>query len=125
MTVLQVNFIFQPFELEEIFIDGYGIATNQDQRPSPFLYRSFQRVTSNERCQSFFILDTTQAFCGEDREERSNVCMGDLGSPVVGHYRRNPYLAGIVRIHPSCGVSQPAAYTRISAFMQWIILQMV
>jgi Trypsin len=113
-----------PFEHEEIFIDGLGM-TGRSSEPAPFLYRSFQRVTSDERCRAFFIVDTQQAFCAEDREERSNVCSGDLGSPVIGNYRRQDYLAGIVRIHPSCGVNQPAAYTRISFFTMWIQSQIV
>lgn len=50
---------------------------------------------------------------------------GDLGSPVIGNYRRQEYLAGIVRIHPSCGVNQPAAYTRISFFNMWIQAQLI
>lgn len=114
-----------PFEHEEIFIDGYGSTSAQSQLAAPFLYRSHSRITSDERCRSFFILDSEQGFCAEDRDERSNVCFGDLGSPAIGTYRRNPYLAGIVRIHPTCGVNQPAAFTRISFFLTWIQTQLI
>lgn len=114
-----------PFEQEEVYIDGLGMSTQNDRQPTNFLYRSFQRVTTNERCQRFFVVDADQAFCAEDREERSNVCHGDLGSPAIGMYRRQPYLAGVVRIHSSvCGTNQPAAYTRVSFFMQWIQQQL-
>lgn len=114
-----------PFEYEEIFIDGYGEMAPQNRQAAPFLYRSHQRITSNERCTGFFILDVEQAFCAEDREERSNVCFGDLGSPAIGTYRRNQYLAGIVRIHPACGTNQPAAFTRVSFFLPWIQSQLI
>lgn len=114
-----------PFEHEEITVDGYGMTSAQNQQAAPFLYRSHQRITSQDRCTAFFILDTEQAFCGEDLDERSNVCFGDLGSPAIGTYRRNPYLAGIVRIHPTCGVNQPAAFTRISFFLPWIQSQIL
>jgi hypothetical protein len=114
-----------PFEFEEIYVDGYGQTAPTNQLASTFLYRSYQRVTSHERCRGFFIVEANEAFCGEDREQRSNVCFGDLGAPVVGIYRRQPFLAGIVRMHPTCGVNQPAAYTRISHFNAWIQTQLV
>jgi hypothetical protein len=114
-----------PFEFEEILVDGYGMTNAANQVAAPFLYRSHQRITSQERCTGFFILDIEQAFCAEDRDERSNVCFGDLGSPAIGTYRRAPYLAGIVRIHPTCGVNQPAAFTRISFFLPWIQSQLI
>lgn len=118
--------IDMPFEHEEVFIDGIGITgTTRGNEPAPFIYRSHQRVSSEQRCQAFFVIDPDQAFCGEDREQRSNVCNGDLGSPVIGNYRRQQYLAGIVRIHPACGVNQPAAYTRVSFFNMWIRTQMI
>lgn len=116
--------IDMPFEYEEVFIDGLG-NTGSNNQAAPFIYRSHQRVTSEERCRSFFVVDPQQAFCGEDREQRSNVCNGDIGSPVIGNYRRQEYLAGIVRIHPACGANQPAAYTRISFFNMWIQTQLI
>ena len=118
--------INMPFENEEIYIDGLGATGSQSlNEPAPFVYRSHQRVVSEARCRAFFVVDADQAFCGEDREQRSNVCNGDLGSPVLGYYRRQPFLAGIVRIHPACGVNQPGAYTRISFFNTWLQTQMM
>lgn len=113
-----------PFENEEIYVDGFGMSTVNIQQPTNFLYRSFQRVTSEDRCGRFFVVDADQTFCAEDREERSNVCYGDLGSPAIGIYRRQPYLAGLVRIHPgTCGANQPAAFSRLSFFIQWVQTQ--
>lgn len=110
-----------PYEHEELYIDGLGMSTPNSQVPSNFIYRSYQRVVAGERCRRFFIVETDQGFCAEDREERSNVCFGDLGSPAIGMYRRQPYLAGLVRIHPgNCGANQPAAFTRLSFFLNWV-----
>lgn len=75
--------IDMPFEHEEVYIDGLGVTgTHRNNEAAPFLYRSHQRVTSGERCRGFFIVDLDQAFCGEDREQRSNVCNGNLQKEI-------------------------------------------
>lgn len=109
-----------PWEFEEGFFTGFGFQTVAGTGPSQFLYRGFQRTTSNMRCTSFFILNTNMGFCAEDTVERSNACPGDVGNPFVMSYRRIEVLAGILTMHPPCGQMSPTAYTRITFYRNWL-----
>lgn len=114
-----------PSENEEGLFAGFGFQTVASTGPSAFLYRGFQRVTSNARCIGFFIFDTVQGFCAEDTVERSSGCNGDVGNPFVLSYRRQDVLVGILSMHPPCGQMSPTAYTRITFYRQWIAEQLL
>lgn len=90
-----------PYENEEGFFSGFGVAS-QGGQPANFLHRSYQRVNGNTRCTQFFILNTNEAFCAEDNTEFSSACDGDIGNPFVISYRRQEVLVGLVKMHPPC-----------------------
>jgi len=114
-----------PWEFEEGHFSGFGFQNIASTGPSQSLYRGFQRVTTNIRCSSFFIISTTTGFCAEDTVERSNGCPGDVGNPFVTTYRRIEVLSGILSMHPPCGQQSPAAYTRITAYRLWLQEQLM
>ena len=63
---------------------------------------------------------TAQFFTLSDGGQDS--CGGDSGGPMLTRDSRGIYYqAGIVSFGPRrCGVRQPAVYTRLSAFIDWI-----
>lgn len=113
-----------PHENEEGLFVGMGFQTISDSAPSQFLHRGYQRAIANARCVQFYLLNTESGFCGEDVVERSSPCQGDVGNPFVINYRRQEVLAGIVTMHPACGLMQPTAYTRVSFFREWLQQQL-
>lgn len=76
-----------PLENEEGLIAGFGFNSEAGVGPSAFAYHGFQRVISTVRCLQFFNHNPNQVFCGEDVNQRTNVCTGDFGAPFVLQYR--------------------------------------
>nr|XP_019560190.1 chymotrypsin-like [Aedes albopictus] len=110
-----------PFENEQGAIVGFGFVNAASTGRSDFLMRSFQRVTSNVRCQQFFQITLPQHFCAEDAVEISNVCNGDLGAGFVTDVRGRPTVTGVASlISQSCGNTSPSGYTRVEFYRQWI-----
>lgn len=109
-----------PHENEEGLIAGFGFESLGATGPSQFLNRGYQRVIGNVRCGQFYLINTNSGFCAEDNVERSSGCQGDIGNPLVISYRRQPVLAGILSMHPTCGNWAPSAYTRLTHFRQWV-----
>ncbi|XP_055599188.1 brachyurin-like [Uranotaenia lowii] len=110
-----------PLENEEGSIVGFGFTTGTSTTRHDFLVRSFQRVTTNARCQGVFQITIPNHFCGEDNIERSNVCNGDIGAGFVVNERGRHVLAGVASlITHNCDAQNPTGYTRIAAFRQWI-----
>lgn len=112
--------IVLPNENEEGFFSGFGFQSVASTGPSEFLHRGYQRMIAFERCSSFFMTNKANAFCGEDLVERANGCHGDVGNPFVLSYRRQDMIVGVLTMHPPCGQASPAAYTRVTAYRQWI-----
>ncbi|XP_055626872.1 collagenase-like [Toxorhynchites rutilus septentrionalis] len=110
-----------PLENEEGLIVGFGFTSGSSTTRSDFLLRSFQRVTSNNRCQQFYQITVPNHFCGEDNIERSNVCNGDMGAAFVTSERGRLFAVGIASlITHSCDSQSPTGYTRIAPYRQWI-----
>lgn len=89
------------------------------------LMAAFLRVTTAVRCsQRYPTHAVVQQFCGEDERLRSDFCSEDIGGPLVTLSRNNEILVGIAAMH-ICQVnvqvqSEPALFTRVSFFRNWI-----
>lgn len=100
---------------------GFAKATSTGGSAGQELQSAHVRVTSDERCLQFYAgADFTQHFCGEDKDFRSNFCLGDQGGSFTILIRGSEVLMGVASL-PSCSATQPSVYTRISpALRQWI-----
>lgn len=100
---------------------GFAKAVSTGGSAGEELQVAHVRVTSNARCLEFYSgADFGQHFCGEDKDFRSNFCLGDQGGSFTILNRGNEVLMGISSL-PSCSATQPSVYTRISSTLrQWI-----
>lgn len=100
---------------------GFAKATSTGGSAGQELQSAHVRVTSNERCLQFYGgADFAQHFCGEDKDFRSNFCLGDQGGSFTILNRGSEVIMGIASL-PSCSATQPSVYTRISPTLrQWI-----
>ncbi|CAO1436289.1 unnamed protein product [Diamesa serratosioi] len=100
---------------------GFAKAVSTGGSAGEELQSAHVRVTSSVRCLEFYPgADFAQHFCGEDKDFRSNFCLGDQGGSFTILERGIEVLMGIASL-PSCSATQPSVYTRISSpLRQWI-----
>ncbi|CAD7703848.1 unnamed protein product [Ostreobium quekettii] len=110
-------------ELEEGFnvtAAGFGKISN-NQVASRFQKTERLSVMTLEECGAIFGLDFPDTLlCAIDRVNGSDVCQGDSGGPLLTRDRET--IVGVVTFGPrDCqAVEVPSAYTRVSAYMDWI-----
>lgn len=111
--------VLLPYNNEEGWVSGFGWAI-PDGVQAQFLQRTFQRVTNATRCALSYAITVPNHFCAFDNLN-SNVCFGDFGSGFVVDYRGVDTLVGLASITTaSCNTVDPAAFTRISPYREWI-----
>ncbi|XP_062565772.1 vitamin K-dependent protein C-like [Armigeres subalbatus] len=106
-----------PYENEQGSIVGFGFTTELSTGQASFLKRAFQRVVANTRCS----ITNPQAFCAEDADRATNICVGDIGAGFITEVRGQPTLTGIAsNIVAMCSNTNPTEYTRVESHRSWI-----
>lgn len=54
------------------------------------------------------------------RENHTDTCQGESGSPLQYMLNNTYYLAGVMSFETFCGISLPGINTRVSSFIDWI-----
>lgn len=114
------------FTNRNVVVTGWGIT--ETGRPSPDLLKVNLNVVSLENCRETYQttadLDERQLCAGGTKKDS---CGGDSGGPlqVMGKIFGDSRMIqqGIVSFGPrNCGFSHlPGVYTRVAAFMDWIL----
>lgn len=101
-------------------IRGFGHTSDPGSRADQ-LQQAFQRVISNQRCQTFLAVNVPNHFCGEGIETPTNICNGDIGGGFTTILQGRNTLVGISSlIVRGCATIEPSGYTRVSQYRQWI-----
>ncbi|CRK90094.1 CLUMA_CG003812, isoform A [Clunio marinus] len=111
-----------PYDNQQGTALGFGGVPGGVQ-PSEQLQAAFLRISPPTACNTRFPQHTiAQQFCGEDSRLRSEVCNDDLGGPFIVLDRGREVLVGLISDHFCIAAqpSQPALFTRVSAFRAWI-----
>ncbi|XP_052739981.1 trypsin alpha-3-like [Bicyclus anynana] len=114
---------------KQLMVVGRGI--DETGRVSKYLKKADVIAVSNEECVSSLpkeyhfllksylkLLDVTNV-CAKSPNNKSSVCHGDSGSPLVS----GDTLVGLVSFgHDDCRVSRPAFYVNVATYVPWIRL---
>lgn len=112
-----------PLENEQGTVLGFGgfpVLPNSEN-----LQAAFMRATGSVHCQTRHPnYNLQQHFCAEDVRLRSDICVGDIGGPLIVLQRGEELLVGIASVHicqPTLlPPSQPSLFTRVSNYRIWI-----
>ena len=101
------------------YVTGFGVTEDHPKVVSKKLRRVKVRILSSSECAEIMEnFHGKRQICGKQPYRYGgNSCKGDSGGPVVV----NGLLAGLVSWGFICGGRGPAAYTRVSAFNDWIV----
>ncbi|XP_034832916.1 brachyurin-like [Maniola hyperantus] len=106
---------------------GYGITSdNSSIRMGQLLSAVRLTVISNDECASFFGSELIQnANICTSGDNGQSTCRGDSGGPLVVYIEHHRVLIGVTSFgsRASCESGYPAAYSRVSHFLPWIISQ--
>ena len=107
---------------EKAFITGFGTTEIHKNGLSKTLKKVAVQIYTSATCALLMgNFNSKRQICGgRPLTFGHNSCKGDSGGPVVV----NGLLAGLVSWGFLCSASTPAAYTRVSAFNDWIVKNM-
>lgn len=107
---------------------GFGLQNTTDTSLAPILqYASVQTISQLQCARTFpFLLFRSSVVCTVGSNFESP-CNGDSGGPLIRPNPRDPQaapsLVGLTSFGTGeCHTGQPAAYTRVSSFVEWIRL---
>lgn len=104
-------------------VSGYGQTTSNSQT-SPDLFRTRLQVITNEQCASRFSQPIIASImCAQWYEQYAqSACQGDSGGPLTTwDAQNNQVLVGVVSFgNQICDIGEPNAFTRVSAFSDWL-----
>ncbi|KAI5706880.1 hypothetical protein M8J75_012174 [Diaphorina citri] len=103
----------------------YTYTTGKDPKLSTVLRKLKVKVWSQAECLDYDPEVEKQICAGGEKGKDS--CNGDSGGPLVwkNNDTRKHYLIGLVSYGtPECGIGSPGIYTRITAYLPWIIARM-
>eukprot|EP00095_Tigriopus_kingsejongensis_P010034 maker-scaffold231_size243715-snap-gene-1.37 protein:Tk10034 transcript:maker-scaffold231_size243715-snap-gene-1.37-mRNA-1 annotation:"serine protease easter precursor" len=117
VTVIGWGVTDKPTQIQRANLAKYGVV-------EPILQKVELDVVDSEACLAKYTgLQTQTVICAS--KEGQDSCSGDSGGPLI--FRKSPFdpwfQAGIVSFGPNnCGTNlQPGVYTKISAYLPWII----
>lgn len=101
---------------------GFGLTTN-DGKESDVLLKVDLTTISNQQCNSFYgNINDGQICTVYSMQVGESTCEGDSGGPLFHTATGTTYLVGITSFGSDrgCDADVPSAYTRVSAFRDWI-----
>lgn len=101
---------------------GFGLTTNDGQE-SDVLLKVDLTTISNQQCNSFYgNINDGQICTVYSMQVGESTCEGDSGGPLFHTATGTTYLVGITSFGSDrgCDADVPSAYTRVSAFRDWI-----
>lgn len=110
-----------PLEYEQIRISGFGSRSNIAGENSENLQTTYQIVTSIDKCTSKYQMGNSNFFCAQSS---SNWCQEDRGGGATLFKGGARILVGVATHYSTtcASVDVPSAYTDITPFREWILL---
>lgn len=125
MIALPVAYSNRPYTNEQGIVSGFGLTSTDALIWMDYLNpkSTYQRVMDTGTCRSklgtSFV--TASHFCASNYESQSRVCYGDEGAGLVVHVNLKPTVVGVLsRVVNLCDKNQPAIYTRVDPYVDWI-----
>lgn len=127
MIALPAAFSTTPLENEQGLVSGYGLTSTDSLTWTTHLtpQSAYQRVINDATCKTMLGTNknfvTSSHFCAFDDEDDARVCIGDEGAGLSLDIKRVPTIVGVLsRVVNLCHSDQPAIYTRVSPYVEWI-----
>lgn len=101
---------------------GFGLTSNDGQE-SDVLLKVDLNTISNQQCNDFYgNINDGQICTVYSMQVGESTCEGDSGGPLFHTATGTTYLVGITSFGSDrgCDADVPSAYTRVSAFRDWI-----
>ncbi|OCT61936.1 serine protease 27 [Xenopus laevis] len=108
-------------------VTGWGDIELNRTKPQPIILQEAEvRLISTEQCRSYYIskgvgpLIKDDMICAVDILGRRGPCLGDGGGPLVCYQDEQWNLVGVVNFAFGCGNENPAVYSFVQTYVDWI-----
>ena len=115
-----------PVELGPVTAIGWGVIFFGARNTSDFLQQVDLQVLNNEARTSYPDFDVRrQIAAGRPVIGNMSICQGDSGGPLLFKTAGQWQISGVTSYLAGCGLpGLPAIFTRVSAYLNWIQIQL-
>ncbi|EDW17927.1 serine protease 1 [Drosophila mojavensis] len=105
---------------DEAVASGWGRTSDSSNSVASHLQYADLRIISNDVCKKTFPLNVRSSNICVSTSAAVSTCNGDSGGPLV--LKHNRELVGVTSFGSSAGCEkqQPAAFTRVTSYLDWI-----
>lgn len=107
-------------------VTGWGSQSEEARNYSHVLnYIEIPVVSRNECAHAMWNSISDNMLCAGIMGDNRDSCHGDSGGPMVAKFKDTQFLVGLVSWGEGCGgLDTYGVYTKVSAYLDWIYLQM-